>query len=161
MRIPANDSLQKWREHFHSMARGKVPLDDMYVLNQRGRGLSNGRGRVVYKVNQVGGDTSTPAIISPVAQGLSQAESRVRRQRKSIKRSASRSSRSRVRKRRAGKVKRAGRQRKRTVGPGKKGTRKAGRKRSTAKRRTTKNTSRRGQKVKRRTTTRRKRDIFG
>ena len=76
MRVPIGDNLNKWKEHFQAMARGKLPFDDMYVLNQRGRGLSNGRGRIVYKINQTGGNTSTqPQIVSPVAQGLKQAES--------------------------------------------------------------------------------------
>lgn len=89
MRVPIGDNINKWKEHFQSMAKGKVPFDDMYVLNQRGRGLSNGRGRIVYKVNQTGGNSTTqPQIISPVAQGLKQAESRVKQtpSRKRIKR---------------------------------------------------------------------------
>ena len=108
MRVPMVDSVNKWKEHFQSMAKGKVPLDDMYILNQRGRGLSNGRGRIVYKVNQSGGDKPIPHIISPVAQGLDQARSKVGKSRGYKRRSTSRhsSSRSRSRKRRStGRVK--------------------------------------------------------
>lgn len=156
MRIPASDSLQKWKDHFQSMARGKVPLDDMYVLNQRGRGLSNGRGRIVYKVNQTGGNTTHPQIISPVAQGLSQAESRVRQRRKSIKRSASRGTRRKVKKRHSVKVKGAirGRVSKRRSGKNTKGRRVSKKKLTSRKRR-------RINIKKRKSSTRRKRDIFG
>lgn len=79
MRVPVVDSASEWKEHFQLMANGKVPLDDMYVLkNQRGRGLSNGRGRIVYKVNQNGKGKVVPSIVSPVAQGLDQARSKMK-----------------------------------------------------------------------------------
>ena len=73
------------------MARGKVPLDEIYAINQRGRGLGNTRhGKIVYKVRQTG--SGPPTMITPVAQGLAQAKSRIASQgrRKTIKRSTSR-----------------------------------------------------------------------
>ena len=129
MRVPMVDSVNKWKEHFESMAKGKLPLDDMYVLNQRGRGLSNGRGKIIYKVNQSGGN-SKPLIISPVAQGIDQAKSRISEihtPRKRIRRSVMNRRHNKVIKRRSGRSKRVN-----TKGRAKK------KKKSTSKRRKTK-----------------------
>lgn len=141
------DSVNKWKEHFQAMAKGKLPLDDMYVLNQKGRGLSNGRGRLVYKVNQTGGN-NVP-IVSPVAQGLDQARSKIRQSQSYKGRSTSVRRHSKVRKRRS-KVR--NRVRKRRVGrPRRKRSNSKHSKKKLKKRTSTK-------KVKRR---RSKKDIFG
>ena len=89
--------LEKWKEHFKHMAKGEIPPDDIYVLNQRGRGLGNNRnGKVLHKVKQSGqGPVQKPVMVTPVAQGLAQAKSKIQEQklghphRKTIKRSKS------------------------------------------------------------------------
>ena len=64
------------------MTEGKIPFEDMYVLNKRGRGLGNHkRTKVIYKIQKSGSSNITPQIISPVAQGVNQAESMVKRNR--------------------------------------------------------------------------------
>ena len=80
MSIDLSDSVQKWRNHFQSMARGKIPLDDMYILNQKGRGLgTNSRGKTLYKI-QTGGQlpTTTNTVINPVNRGYAMAQARIK-----------------------------------------------------------------------------------
>ena len=70
-------NLQKWTNHFQNMAKGKVPLEQVYVISQKGHGLgSNRNGKVMYGVkNQLGSGTVN---ISPVQQGIEQAKSELK-----------------------------------------------------------------------------------
>ena len=83
MTLDLSDSVQKWKNHFQSMAQGKIPLDDIYVLNQKGRGLgTTNRGKALYKV-QSGGQapsniTTTKTVTTPVNRGFAMAQARIR-----------------------------------------------------------------------------------
>ena len=87
MRKPIIENVDRWTNHYESMAKGKIPFEDMYVLNQKGRGLGNHkRSRIIYKIHKSNSSTvSSPQIVSPVAQGINQAESMVKQRKKRIK----------------------------------------------------------------------------
>jgi hypothetical protein len=72
-------SVQSWKHHFANMAHGKIPVEDVYVLKQRGRGFGRDSfGKSVYRVRNsaaLSGAPSPPVtIVSPVAQTLQQAK---------------------------------------------------------------------------------------
>ena len=82
MRKPIVDNVEKWTHHYKIMAEGKLPSEDMYILNQQGRGLgSNRQGKIIYKISKPNNPSTLPHIISPVAQGIDQAESMVKTKR--------------------------------------------------------------------------------
>ena len=78
------------------MAKGQTPLNEIHLLNQRGRGLGNSRnGKILYRISQKG---AGPSVISPVVQDIAQAESHLKesqgqhggqKRKRSIKRSSS------------------------------------------------------------------------
>ena len=96
-------SAEKWKEHFRSMAEGNAPPEKIYVLYQRRRGLGHSRKeKIVYCLE---GKISAPrAMITPIAQGLVQAKSRITR-RKGIKRKTATPSHRKVTRARRVKVK--------------------------------------------------------
>ena len=82
MSKPIVENIDKWTHHYESMAKGEIPFEDMYVLNQQGHGLGNHkRSKVIYKIQKSGQELISPKIISPVAQGIDQAESMVKKKR--------------------------------------------------------------------------------
>ena len=39
MTVDFRDSVDKWKSHFQSMTHGKIPVENVYFLNQKGKGL--------------------------------------------------------------------------------------------------------------------------
>ena len=71
------NNLEKLKNHFRNMAEGKAPLEQVYVISQKGQGLGNSRnGKGLYGVrSQLGSQTVN---ISPVQQGFQQAKSELK-----------------------------------------------------------------------------------
>ena len=87
MRKPIIENIDKWTNHYKAMSEGKIPFEDMYVLNQKGRGLGNrNRSKIIYKIQKDRNSTISPQLVSPVAQGINQAESMMKKKKRSIKR---------------------------------------------------------------------------
>lgn len=82
-------SAADMERYFTEMSKGKIEPSEMYIINQKGRGIGNPRrGRAMYKIpNQIGSGPK-PSFISPVTQGIAQARSKTKQGTKR-KRSAS------------------------------------------------------------------------
>ena len=65
-------SLDYWQKHFEKMAKGNIPMDQIYVLSQKGKGIGRRqKGKIVYGIQKGFGSTN----VSPVQQGIKQAKS--------------------------------------------------------------------------------------
>ena len=82
-------SVEQWKNHFKQLAHREFPNEDMYIVNQSGRGL--GRGKNVYKVRKPAAGQVN--IVSPVAQTVNRARALMKKKR--IKKTARGKSRSR------------------------------------------------------------------
>lgn len=106
MNFDLSDSVPKWEKHFVDMAQGKIPTNQMYMLNQKGKGLGTFvRGKALYRI-QTGGQTPTQTtnnkVANPANRGYAMARARIRNaQRKRSSTSKSRSKSIKGRKRRS------------------------------------------------------------
>ncbi len=77
-------SVEQWKSHFKKLAHKAYPSDDMYIVNQTGRGLGrNSYKKTVYRVRSAkesSGPNPTVQIVSPVAQAVEQARALVKSQ---------------------------------------------------------------------------------
>ena len=89
-------SVEQWKAHFKQLAHREFPNEDVYLVNQTGRGLGrNSYNRNVYKVRKP--SSSQVNIVSPVAQTVNRARAlmkkkpiKKRAQSKSVSRSVGR-----------------------------------------------------------------------
>ena len=95
MTVDLRDSVDKWKSHFQAMAHGKIPVESVYVLNQKGKGLgTNPKGQALYKI-QSGGQSISNPMNSPANKGYAMAVGWIKNTEKRTKsRSKSRSKRS-------------------------------------------------------------------
>lgn len=78
MTVNLKDSVEKWKSHFQDMAHGKIPVENVYVLNQKGKGLgTNPKGQALYKI-QTGGQSISRSINSPANKGYAMAVGRIK-----------------------------------------------------------------------------------
>lgn len=80
-------TIGSWKEHFLKMARGRLPVDDNVIVVHRGRGLGRiAYQRAAYKIRDHVATTMPPAsIVSPVAQGVLQAQAKKAKEKGAIK----------------------------------------------------------------------------
>ena len=105
-------SVESWKRHFRSMAHRAFPNEDMYIVNQTGRGIGrNSFNRTTYKIRGTPSksDNAVIEIVSPVAQEIERAKVLLGRQ--PIKRKACRKKGSSKKGRCSGKVKKPAKKR--------------------------------------------------
>ncbi len=77
-------SVEQWKSHFKKLAHKAYPSEDMYIVNQTGRGLGrNSYKKTLYRVRSAkepSGPNPTVQIVSPVAQAVEQARALVKSQ---------------------------------------------------------------------------------
>ena len=91
-------SVEKWKEHFKRLTSRLHSPDDVYLVNQTGRGLGRNSypKRVLYKVRRQtgvgvgggggsGGGGTKVEIVSPVAQNINQARALIKGSKNGIK----------------------------------------------------------------------------
>lgn len=85
-------SVEKWKEHFRRLTNKLHSPDDVYLVNQRGRGIGRNAypRRVLYKVRSQTGSGrveggSKVEIVSPVAQNINQARALIKESSNGIK----------------------------------------------------------------------------
>ena len=114
-------SVETWKRHFRSMADRSFPNDDMYIVNQTGRGLGrNAFNRTTYKIRSSPkkSENAVIEIVSPVAQEVERAK--VLLGREPIKRKTCRKKGTSKRGRCSGKVKKRAKKTKKRKAPAKK-----------------------------------------
>ena len=70
-------SVETWKKHFKSMAHRAFPNEDMYIVNQSGRGLGrNAFNKTTYKIrgSPKKSEQAVIEIVSPVAQEVERAK---------------------------------------------------------------------------------------
>ena len=70
-------SVTAWTQHFKNMSLRNNLLDEMYLLNQKGRGFGYNNNHLVYRLNQKGSGNISTNQISPVVQAVNQAKSQL------------------------------------------------------------------------------------
>ena len=90
MRVPVIESVNKWKDHFEKMAKGKITSNSIYKIPiQQGRGAvgnSYRNDKKIFSVQSGSGPASLDGtIISPVKNALDQTKSELKNKRKTIK----------------------------------------------------------------------------
>lgn len=118
-------NVSQMENYFTEMSKGKIEPSELYIINQKGRGIGNPRrSKAIYRIPNQTGSGSTAPFISPIAQGIAQARSHLKQGTKR-KRSGSAShsaKRRRTTKKKTKKTKKKRSTKKRTKGTKKKGS---------------------------------------
>ena len=153
MTVDLRDSVDKWKSHFQAMACGKIPVESVYVLNQKGKGFgTNPKGQALYKI-QSGGQSISNPMNSPANKGYAMAVGQIKNTEKRTKSRSKRSTKG-VKHRKIKDIKRRN-----NKGKIRKVT-KCVRSKTSSKRKPRKTTNHKGVSKKRKTIRRRVRDIF-
>ena len=76
--------MDKWKSHFQAMTHGKIPVESVYVLNQKGKGLgTNPKGWALYKI-QSGHQSISNPMNSPANKGYAMAVGQIKNTEKGL-----------------------------------------------------------------------------